>query len=168
MSRGTQSKVSVVIPAYNAAATIERELNSVYAQTYPNIIEVIVVDDGSTDNTAQIVRRRYPSAVLVQQPNVGEAGARNRGIREANGEYIAFLDADDEWLEKRVKRQMEVLIADENLDFCGCLIEVQTETGRRVRTVKEQPGKTIPVEFRRRLFRKYPAINLRPLGKETP
>ena len=90
--------VSAVIPAYNAGDTIERALNSVYAQTYENTIEVIVVDDGSTDETAQIVRDRFPDVILIQQRNAGAAAARNSGVSAASGEWIAFLDADDEWL----------------------------------------------------------------------
>lgn len=98
--------VSAVIPAYNAADTIERALNSVYAQTYENIIEVIVVDDGSTDDTAQIVRDKFPDVILIQQENAGSPTARNRGVEEASGDYIAFLDDDDEWFPEKTEVQM--------------------------------------------------------------
>jgi len=93
-----QLTVSVVIPAYNAAVTVERALDSVHAQTCPGIIEVIVVDDGSTDDTSALIREKYPQVTLIRQDNTGNAGARNRGIDEARGDYVAFLDADDEWL----------------------------------------------------------------------
>ncbi len=102
--------VSAVIPAYNAAETIERALASVYAQTYDRIIEVIVVDDGSTDSTAEVVGESYPDAILVRQENGGDAAARNGGIRRAGGDYIAFLDADDEWVPEKTQVQMEVLL----------------------------------------------------------
>ncbi len=99
--------VSAVIPAWNAADTIERALNSVYAQTYDNIIEVIVVDDGSTDNTVEIIRNRFPDVKLIEQENQGSPTARNRGVAEASGEYIAFLDDDDEWLPEKTAIQMQ-------------------------------------------------------------
>lgn len=89
--------VSVIIPAYNAARTIERSLRSVFSQRYP-ALQIIVVDDGSTDNTAQILQNNYYGVIqYVFQSNGGAAAARNRGLAEATGKYIAFLDADDEW-----------------------------------------------------------------------
>ncbi len=99
--------VSAVIPVWNAADTIERALNSVYAQTYDNIIEVIVVDDGSTDNTVEIIRNRFPDVKLIEQENQGSPTARNRGVAEASGEYIAFLDDDDEWLPQKTSIQVQ-------------------------------------------------------------
>lgn len=95
-----------MIPAYNAGKTIARALDSVYAQTYPHIIEVIVVDDGSTDNTGEIIKTDYPQVRYVYQENAGVAAARNKGVSLAQGEYIAFLDADDEWLPEKIEIQM--------------------------------------------------------------
>ncbi len=112
--------VSAVIPAYNAADTIERALNSVYAQTYENIIEVIVVDDGSTDDTAQIVRDKFPDVILIQQENGGNAAARNTGIAAATGEYLAFLDADDEWLPEKTEVQVGVMEDLPGAAICLC------------------------------------------------
>jgi len=112
--------VSAVIPAYNAAETIERALNSVYAQTYPSIIEVIVVDDGSTDATAQIIRDKFPQVTLIQQENAGNAGARNTGVAAATGEYIAFLDADDEWLPEKTASQVAVMEDLPGAAICLC------------------------------------------------
>lgn len=90
---------SVIIPLYNKADTIERALKSVRAQTYRDF-EVVVVDDGSTDNSAEIVERfqRIDHLRLIQQENAGVSAARNRGVREAMSEYVAFLDADDCWM----------------------------------------------------------------------
>lgn len=99
--------VSVVIPAYNAARWIEETLQSVFAQDYPDY-EVIVVDDGSTDNTAEVVDR-FPQVRCIRKPNGGQASARNVGIRAAQGQYIAFLDADDLWLPEKLRVQMEHL-----------------------------------------------------------
>ena len=93
-------KVSVVIPAYNAAKFIEEAIQSVLAQTQPSW-ELIVVDDGSTDNTAAIVQQyslEDSRIHLIQQVNQGVSAARNVGVHLAQADYIAFLDADDRWL----------------------------------------------------------------------
>lgn len=94
-------KVSAIIPAYNRRDYLPRAINSALAQTVP-VAEIIVVDDGSTDGSAELVKSLYGSRVrVVQQANAGVAGARHRGIQEASGEWIAFLDSDDEWLPDR-------------------------------------------------------------------
>ncbi len=91
-------KVSIVIPLYNKAPYIKRALDSIRAQTLSDF-EVIVVDDGSTDDGASVVAAHSDHRVrLIGQPNAGPGPARNKGIAEARGEFIAFLDADDEWL----------------------------------------------------------------------
>lgn len=100
--------VSVIIPAYNAAAFIERTLNSVLAQSYRRI-EVLVVDDGSEDETAEIVRTymaRGNPVVLLQQRNQGVAAARNYAIEHAKGKYIAPIDADDVWSSDKLAEQV--------------------------------------------------------------
>ncbi|WP_197025094.1 glycosyltransferase family 2 protein [Butyrivibrio proteoclasticus] len=104
--------VSVVIPAYNRSKTIERAIRSVYSQTVPPL-EVIVVDDASTDNTVQIVehlQQEFDSLRLyVQKENKGAQEARNVGIKNAKGNWIGFLDSDDEWLPKKQAIQIELL-----------------------------------------------------------
>lgn len=90
--------ISVVIPLYNKATTVERAVNSVLNQTFQDF-ELIVVNNGSTDGGEEIVRRMTdPRVRLVEQENQGVSMARNRGIKESKNDWIAFLDADDEWL----------------------------------------------------------------------
>jgi len=89
--------VSVIMPTFNRADTINRAIRSVQAQTFTDL-ELIVVDDGSTDNTVALIEGCDPRLKLIRQKNQGTAGARNTGLRAAAGSYIAFLDSDDEWL----------------------------------------------------------------------
>jgi len=102
-------KVTALIPTYNRLAQVSRAIDSVLAQTYP-VSEVIVVDDGSTDGTADLVEQNYGSRVRVfRQPNAGVSAARNHGIREARGEWIGFLDSDDWWHPEKIKRQFAAI-----------------------------------------------------------
>jgi glycosyltransferase involved in cell wall biosynthesis len=91
-------RISAIIPAYNRERTIERAVRSALDQRFPPL-EVLVVDDGSTDETAGHVLGFGDRVVLVRQSRGGASGSRNRGAREARGEWIAFLDSDDYWLE---------------------------------------------------------------------
>lgn len=102
----TSGLVSVVIPAYNVAAHIGEAIDSVLAQDYAPV-EIIVVDDGSRDDTADVVSSRFPQVTLIRKANGGAATARNAGIRQAQGEFIAFLDADDIWLPGKLKAQVD-------------------------------------------------------------
>jgi glycosyltransferase involved in cell wall biosynthesis len=103
--------VSVIIPAYNEAATVERSISSVLNQTYSDL-EVLVVDDGSTDETALLVRRMADvdhRIRLLQKANGGLVSARNYGIAHAEGEFIAPVDADDLWHPEKIKKQVAVM-----------------------------------------------------------
>lgn len=110
--------VSVVIPAYNSEACIGRAIDSVLAQTRP-VHEIIVVDDGSTDKTSEVVRRYGDKVILIRQDNSGVSVARNRGIQAASGNWIAFLDADDEWLAEKNSRQIKVIEETGDLRWCA-------------------------------------------------
>ena len=105
----TMPTVSIIMPAYNAEATIGESIQSVLAQTYTQW-ELVVVDDCSTDNTVQIVSdysKRYPNIRLLQQPhNAGVSAARNRGIDNSVGDYLAFLDSDDLWHPDKLAKQL--------------------------------------------------------------
>lgn len=105
--------VTIIIPAFNAAATIDATLLSVRTQSHREI-EILVIDDGSTDGTASIVEEhaRSDSRVrMIRQPNSGVAVARNRGISESKGEFIAPIDADDLWKPTKIERQLEAMVA---------------------------------------------------------
>ncbi len=102
--------VSVIVPAHNCAAYLPAALDSILTQQYPNL-EVIVVDDGSSDGSAEIAERYGPPVKVVRQKNQGPAAARNRGATEAQGQYLAFLDGDDLWLPGKLVAQMKHLLA---------------------------------------------------------
>lgn len=100
--------ITVVIPCYNASRWIAPSLRSVFAQEWP-ALEVLVVDDGSTDGSVELVRSQFPSVRILQQRNAGAAAARNAGIEAARGDWIAFIDADDWWLPGKLQAQMDLL-----------------------------------------------------------
>jgi glycosyltransferase involved in cell wall biosynthesis len=106
--RIVESLVSVVIPSHNAARYVAETLESVLSQTWPRL-EVIVVDDGSTDGTEEVLRPFRDRIVYVRQENQGLAGARNAGMARATGELVAWLDADDLWTPEKVALQIDVL-----------------------------------------------------------
>lgn len=116
---------SVIIPAYNCEKTINETLNSVINQTRIDLIEeIIIVNDGSCDNT-EAVARKYISThkdidiKLVTQDNLGVSAARNRGIKMARAEWIALLDSDDIWLSNKIERQEEIIRSNRDIVFLG-------------------------------------------------
>lgn len=106
--------ISVIIPAYNAARTLRETLDSVRAQTSP-VHDIIVVDDGSTDNTASLAQS-FAGVTMVRQSNAGPAAAVNAGLQIAQGAYIGVLDADDLWLPDSVACHLQQLQAQPHLD----------------------------------------------------
>lgn len=104
----TTPKVSVIIPAYNSARFVKEAIESVFAQTYGDY-EIIVIDDGSIDNTKGVIAPYLDKIKYIYQQNQGASSARNTGIRHSQGEYIAFLDADDIWLPEKLRIQVEYL-----------------------------------------------------------
>ena len=100
--------ISAIIPAYNAEKHIARSIDSVLAQTRP-VDEIVVVDDGSTDNSASVIKGYGDKVHYIYQPNAGVSAARNAGIEVATGDWIAFLDADDEWASERIQLQIKLL-----------------------------------------------------------
>lgn len=103
-----EHSVSVIIPVYNLADHISRAIDSVLEQIYqPN--EIIVIDDGSTDDTVSVVSKYGSKVKLIQQQNAGPSAARNTGIKTATSQWIAFLDADDEWVPEKLQLQIDLL-----------------------------------------------------------
>ncbi len=107
------ASISVVIPCFNASRFIAATIESVLSQEEDGL-EIIVVDDGSSDGSARVVRAAYPSVRVIEQSNQGVAAARNRGIAEASNEWIAFVDADDVWLPGKLHAQRALLSAEPN------------------------------------------------------
>lgn len=129
----TQPLVSVIIPNYNYALYLPQALDSVLAQSYPNI-EIIVVDDGSTDNSKDILRSYGKRFRLIEQRNQGVSAARNRGVKEGHGGLVAFLDADDVWLPLKLERQVGRFLDDPELGLIHCGVEDINENGIALRS----------------------------------
>ena len=121
--------VSVIIPTYNRAAVISRTIENIFAQTYPNV-EVIIVDDGSTDDTQAQLRRFGDRIRLITQANAGPAIARNRGAEAARGSIIAFQDSDDLWKATKLARQVTLLARYKTAPCCLCNTLMQTVDGK--------------------------------------
>lgn len=138
----SEALVSVIIPAYNAAEFIGETLDSVFAQTFTRY-EVIVINDGSPDTAAlEQVLQRYPANLrYLKQENQGAAAARNTGLRAAETEFVAFLDADDTWLPEFLEKQLEFLERS-NADFVFCDALLVGEPSLKDRTFMQvQPSR---------------------------
>ena len=123
------TSVGVVIPTFDRAHTLARALDSVFAQTLPPQ-QVIVVDDGSNDTTAELLAK-YPEVICVRQENRGVSSARNLGIRHCGCDWIALLDSDDEWLPEKLGVQFEALAENPGHRLIHC-DEIWIRNGRRV------------------------------------
>lgn len=122
--------ISVVVPTFNCAPILPRALDSILGQSLP-ATELIVVDDGSQDDTEDLIRRRYPQVRYLKQANGGVSSARNRGIGAAGGDWIALLDSDDAWLPDKLAAQCATLRGQPNIRLCHTQ-EVWIRHGRRV------------------------------------
>lgn len=143
----TAPTVSVIIPAYNAAKYIGETLNSLFAQTFTSY-EVIVINDGSHD-TDELERelQRYPASLrYIRQENRGAAAARNTGLRAANGEFVAFLDADDTWLPNFLEKQIRFLKRrNADLVYADALLSGESPlAGRTFMQVEPSRGEVTP------------------------
>lgn len=121
--------VSVVVPAYNAAWCVRKAIDSVLAQTFKDF-ELLAVDDGSTDDTFAVLSSYGPSIRIIRQANAGLSSARNAGIRESRGRFIAFLDADDWWLPGKLARQVPLLQERPEVGFVSTAARVEDPDGQ--------------------------------------
>lgn len=146
--------VSVIIPTFNRAAYVGEAIESVYAgnESEP---EVIVIDDGSTDATGEVVRR-FPAARYVRQENRGPAAARNHGVALARGEFLAFLDSDDVWLPGKLRYDLETFAAHPEIDAVITDAEVWSEQTLRAESWLRMRG--LPLEDAPRAAREYPPV----------
>lgn len=113
-----KKKISVIIPNYNYARYLDQAIQSVLDQSYENL-ELIVVNNGSTDNSLEILKKYEHKIRLINQANLGQSGARNSGLSVSSGEFIAFLDADDFWERTKLEMQMELMNEATHLVYCG-------------------------------------------------
>lgn len=125
----TAPLVSVIIPTFNRASTLKRTVDSALAQTH-SPLEVIVVDDGSTDGTETVIRSYGERIRGIAQPNGGPSAARNTGAAAAQGEWLAFLDSDDVWKPEKIARQVDLVSrAGVRIDCCMCNAAIIDENG---------------------------------------
>jgi glycosyltransferase involved in cell wall biosynthesis len=139
----TLDRISVIVPAYNAMMTIERALASIVVQNYQNM-EVLVVDDASADETSQVVEafEGLDIRLIRSSQNLGASGARNLAIKQANGNFLAFLDADDEWLEGKLLAQLALFRSRPDSIFVTCEANLLGPGGRKIGRVnpnRERP-----------------------------
>lgn len=131
-------RISVIIPTFNRSASLARALDSVLSQKGVDedfCLQIIVVDDGSTDNTQSFVKSSYPQVTYLRQANQGVSSARNVGLKKADGEWIALLDSDDEWLPHKLSTQLREL-ANTQYQVCHTQ-EVWVRDGVRVNQLKK-------------------------------
>jgi len=127
--------VSIIIPTFNRSELLKRALASVFKQTISDY-EVIVIDDGSTDETAEMIRELYPDVNYIYQQNKGVSSARNKGLELAKGDWMAFLDSDDEWMPEKLQKQLNLLKSDPEKRVCHTE-EVWIRNGIRVNQMKK-------------------------------
>ncbi len=128
--------VSVVLPIYNGEPFLAAALDSVLEQTYDKL-EIIAVNDGSTDGSALVLGDYASRVSIVTQENTGVAGARNEGLKRASGEYVCFIDQDDRWVPSKVERQLALAERDCSLGLVHSLIAIWDEERQRI--VEDQP-----------------------------
>jgi len=145
--------ISVIIPMYNSANTIERALESVVKQDYSGAVEVVVVNDGSKDNCVEIVENfitahQNTKITLISQDNGGVSKARNTGLKNARGNFVAFLDSDDAWFRNKLSDQIKILENNSSVDLLGAAFE-------GFYFAKKREAELFKVEFKNLIFKNY-------------
>ena len=145
--------ISVVIPMYNASETIVRVLDSVKNQTLKCNYEVLVVNDGSKDNSKKVVEHYIlsnPSSniKMIDKPNGGVSTARNAGLKASQGFLIAFLDSDDEWFPDKLEKQIKILEMNPEIDLLGCAFD-----GLYLRNKSD--GSLLKIDIKKLIFKNY-------------
>jgi glycosyltransferase involved in cell wall biosynthesis len=163
--KSDQLLVSVIIPVYNGEAFLGQAVESVQQQNYQPL-EIIIVDDGSTDGTASLVTSFKSDIHYVYQPNSGPAAARNKGLELARGEIIAFLDADDLWAPSKLRIQVDCLLQYPHIDYTLARQENFLDPGidrpawlRKEHLLKDHVGFLPTLVARRQVFEKVGVFN---------
>ena len=132
-------KVSIIVPVYNSEKTILRCLDSILNQTYKNI-EIIIVDDGSTDNSYNLIKSRLNNdhrIKLIKKENTGVSDSRNNGLEITTGEYVTFIDSDD-WIELNLIEKMVEVLEKENVDIVCCNYYLNYEDGKQKKIERKE------------------------------
>lgn len=142
--------ISVVIPLYNKGHVIANTIRTVIAQEYSDF-ELVIVDDGSTDNSVEVINNEFPDESrirIIRQVNQGVSAARNRGIEEAKGDYVSLLDGDDEWHPEYLTHVVEMIKAYPNAGMYCTAGLVQNASGSvGYRIANKYIGKTLEIDF---------------------
>ena len=127
--------VSIIVPTYNRAAVLQRALRSIENQSH-EAGDIFVIDDGSTDDTEALVETDFPRVKYIYQQNLGVSAARNAGILNSKGHWLAFLDSDDEWLPDKLGKQLALIAKDSSIRVCHTG-EIWVRNGTRVNPMKK-------------------------------
>lgn len=138
--------VSVIVPNYNYERYLREAIDSALAQTYPHI-EIIVVDDGSQDNSREILKSYGDKIRTFVQQNAGVSAARNNGVKNCSGKYVAFLDADDVWLPQKIEKQVELFEREKDLGLVHVGVEEFDANGNTLKKRLEGMSGDVSQEF---------------------
>ena len=145
MKNSGQPLVSTIMPVYNGARYIARAIESILEQEYENI-EIVVVDDGSTDDTAAVLKKLTHQISYFYQENSGVAATMNHGVQRAKGDFFSFIDSDDYWLPGKINKQLKILKENPEIDMVFCHVKqfYSPELSREYREKYACPKEPMP------------------------